>query len=179
VIFISVLSFILSWVPSEGKASECIRWWQRYFGMPSIPLFEKAKKPKKKAMDLSGSQRSQLSSFQVNHNCCATESSCTSHQPNMNRRYPTPGGKWCQLLWQFCHFSIQTRIFDVQLQHLTVSIQFWSTTCHWTSNHRRQEMCYLQPRWLGMEHCTSQISVCCQQHSVAFIVFILHRTIPV
>lgn len=128
--FCTFLHFSL--VPSEGKASECISWWQRYFGMPSIPLFEKEKKPKKKAMDLSGFQKSQLSSFQVNHNCCTTESNCTSHQPNMNRRYPTPAGRWCQLLWRFCHFGIQTRIFDVQLQHLTVSIQFGQVD--WASN---------------------------------------------
>jgi hypothetical protein len=27
-----------------------------------------------------------------------------------------------------------------------------------------------------MQHCTSMIGVCCQQHSVTFIIFILHRT---
>nr|ACN31054.1 unknown [Zea mays] len=42
----------------------------------------------------------------------------------MNHRYPTLEGRWCQLLGWFCHFSVQTRVFDVQLQHLTVNICF-------------------------------------------------------
>jgi len=123
------------WALADGNANlECHR----------SPLFRKMGKKKGK---------SQLRSFQVKHHCYGTESNCTGHQSNMNWRYPTPAGRWSHLLWWFCHFSIQTRVFDVQLQHL-------------------------QSRWFGKEHSTGQIGVCCQQHSVTFIIFILHRTRP-
>ena len=83
------------WALADGKAN-----LERH----RSPLFRKVgekkkrKKKKKNAMVPSGFRNSQLRSFQVNHHCCATESNCTGNQSNMNRRYPTPAGRWSQLL---------------------------------------------------------------------------------
>ena len=121
--------------------------------MPPIPALQKNGEKKGK---------SQLRSFQVKHHCYGTESNCTGHQSNMNWRYPTPAGRWSHLLWWFCHFSIQTRVFDVQLQHL-MNIQFgqvgWAgnpspISSNWINIHRRQEewLPSIQMIWHRAQH---------------------------
>jgi hypothetical protein len=66
-----------------------------------------------------GAWRSQLRSFQVNHDRRATQSGRTGHQPNMDRQQSTRGGRWCQQLQRwFHHFCAQIGIFRMQLQEL-------------------------------------------------------------